>query len=61
MNKKTLEERWTGAECTLDGEPARIVGRCLDFPLVRTRKHDVEFSWQAVDRVMREHNGEFKA
>ena len=49
--------------CTVDGLPGRVVGRELDFALVRSDDgtRDIEFSWPAVHRVMRYGGGDFKS
>lgn len=56
----TIQDKWAGKACTLDGVPAKVVGRKLMYAIIRTAKHDVEFSWEAVDRIMRK-GGRFKA
>jgi hypothetical protein len=73
----SLANRWSCAECTLNGEPAIIRGRLLRFALVvplapvadpcnvpsmlrRSAGPGVEYSWSAVDYVMREKGGEFR-
>lgn len=38
--------------CSLDTMPAVVVGRQLDFAIVRTEEKDIEFSWQAVSRIL---------
>ena len=49
------------AKVFLDGIPARVLGRKLDFPIIATNKHDVVFSWQAVKRIIQTKRGHFKA
>lgn len=61
--RRQIAERWGGKDCTLDGRPARIVGRFADFPQVRPddpQFASVEFSWEAVELVMSA-GGKFKA
>ncbi|MFH1863728.1 MAG: hypothetical protein ABIJ85_02330 [bacterium] len=55
------KEHWIGQLVTLDGKPARIVGRKLTYPhIVEIRgQGNVEFSWEAVKRIM-EKGGHFK-
>ena len=40
--------------CTLNGQPAKVIGRLMQFPMVVERDGPlaVEYSWQAVARVM---------
>ena len=56
-------EKWIGADCTLNGKPARIVGRKVTYPKVVeiNGQLTVEFSWQAVKRIMTTKNGKFIA
>lgn len=51
---RAIAEWWTNTECYLDGKPAVIKGRLNQFATVATRDGTaaVEFSWQAVNRVM---------
>jgi hypothetical protein len=37
---------------TINGEPARVCGRLLDFPVVTSGLYHAEFSWPAVERVL---------
>jgi len=53
--RQELANQWTGETCTLDGEPARVTGRLNRFATVKTIDPSgpiVEFSWEAVDRMM---------
>lgn len=54
-DRKRLADRWAGAECYLDGKLAIISGRLQDFATIGTLdgSQSVEFSWLAVDRIMR--------
>ena len=56
------KEHWIGQLVTLDGKMARIVGRKLTHPhIIEIRgPGNVEFSWQAVKRIM-EKGGHFKS
>jgi len=59
--QKTSAEKYAGEICTLDGEPARIVGRLLPFATVRTIRDGgpaFEYAWETVARVM-ENGGKF--
>lgn len=61
--QKTSAEKYAGEICTLDGEPARIVGRLLPFAIVRTIRDGgpaFEYAWETVARVM-ENGGNFRA
>ena len=57
-----LAETYTGAACTLDGRPARIVGRLNPFATVATLPDgpSYQFAWETVARVMAQ-GGVFKA
>lgn len=77
--RSALANRWTCAECTLNGQPAIIRGRLLPFAMVvpldrvpdgakiipsalqRSAGPGIEYSWHAVDHVMRERAGAFSA
>ena len=59
--QKTSAEKYAGEICTLDGEPARIVGRLLPFATVRTIRDggpSFDYAWETVARVM-ENGGKF--
>lgn len=45
---------------TLNGEPAKVCGFQLDFPVVRSRKCHAEFAWQTVDHVVKNRDGAFR-
>lgn len=56
-----IADRWAGARCTLDGEPARVQGRCLPLARIAPMPSDifpgidadsVEFDWPTVERIM---------
>lgn len=53
---------FVGVPCTLDGKPAEIMGRRNDFATVAQIPQGVavEFSWQAVARIM-QGSKEFKS
>ena len=55
------KEQWIGKIVTLNGKPARIMGRKLTYPHVATLDMtlDVVFSWQAVKRIILNNNGNF--
>ena len=55
------KEAWIGKMVTLNGKPARIMGRKLTYPHVATldMTRDVVFSWQAVKRIILNNNGNF--
>ena len=62
--KEKLADLWAGAECTLDGVPAKIQGRKLAFAKVSQLEdpgESVEFSWEAVNRVMTEGDEAFSS
>ena len=48
--------------CTLDGKPAKVIGRRLDFAVVAMidRLHGVEYSWPAVKRIL-DNDGKFSS
>lgn len=50
-----------GGMITLNGEPATIAGRVLDFPVIRSLEShtSAEFSWSAVARILAA-GGEFE-
>lgn len=47
-------KEYVGADCTLDGAPAMVVGRRLDFAVIATidgaRRY--EWAWPTVGRIM---------
>jgi hypothetical protein len=51
---KTLAEKYAGANCTLDGRPATICGRLLDYAIIRQLPNggDFQWAWGTVARVM---------
>ena len=55
------KEKWIGALVSLNDKPARIVGRKITFPKVCEIDGplSVEFSWQAVKRIMTQKDGKF--
>jgi hypothetical protein len=50
-------------QVTIDGKPAAIGGRLLDFPYVTSldMSISVEFSWVAVWRIVNEKQGKFNS
>ncbi len=54
-----LAERWAGSICTLDGRPAKVVGRVNPFATVAPVESlddnyaGFQWSWEAVDRIMK--------
>ena len=61
MKRKDQEiaDKYAACDCTLNGRPARIVGRMLDYALVRSEHGQCEFSWFAVARIMQNDGGRF--
>ena len=57
------KERWIGKLVTLNGKPARIVGRKFTHPKIVEIDGSVEvqFSWQAVKRIIIKNGGKFNA
>lgn len=55
-----VKNRWTGAACTLNGEPAIISGRLHVFAVIRTLDGRMvgHWSWLAVERIM-QNGGDF--
>jgi hypothetical protein len=59
-----LEGRdFVGHACTLDGHPAIIAGRQLDYAQVLTLDNSlrVEYAWPTVARVMQRKGGRFSS
>ncbi len=56
-----LREELVKANVTLNGLPAKIVGLKCPFALVRTSHYEVEFSWPAVEYVIRTQHGAFRS
>ena len=58
--RASIMERFEERGGTLDGLPALVTGRALDFPRVFQRWHgngpqmQAEFSWEALDRISRQ-------
>ena len=52
--KKVYQNRWAGAACFLDKEPAKVCGRLNDFATIAqlNKPLSVTFSWATVDRIM---------
>ena len=57
------KERWIGKIVTLNGKPARIVGRKYTHPMVVEIDGmlEVQFSWQAVKRIITQKDSKFTA
>ena len=53
---------FVGDECTIDGKPATVTGRQLDFGIVAELPHGlrVEFAWPTIARIM-DNGGRFKS
>ena len=51
---QAIADRWTLCTCTLNGQPAKIVGCLNQFATVITQdgRSSAEFSWYAVGVVM---------
>lgn len=52
-----IADRWAGEPCTLDGKPAKVVGRLRRFAEVASLDRHagdkaVSFAWSTVDRIM---------
>ena len=61
---RQLAEDYCGELCTLDGEPARIVGRAERFATVLhhpQRGLHVQYAWETVHHVMSTQGGAFKS
>lgn len=61
--RRAIFDRAESLELTLDGRPARICGRELDFPYIAPRGRGdlgVCYSWQAVARIV-DAGGAFKS
>lgn len=53
--RSVIAERWTCAECKLDGELARVTGRLNDFATIASlvdASKSADFAWSTVDRIM---------
>ena len=57
-----IAEKYSGAECTLDGHRARVRGKLCDFAKVGQCPSgpEYDFAWPTVARVM-ENGGKFKS
>jgi hypothetical protein len=63
LDRRDIANRWSGAACLLNGELAQIVGRRLDFAIVRTldpHGPSHEWSWETVEHVMTRLEGKFR-
>lgn len=57
---QAIREKYCGQACTLNGHPATVTGRKLNYAQVArldTAYGAVEFSWQTVGRVMESDKG----
>ena len=50
--KDQIFEKAQLMDLTLDGLPAKLVGRLLIFPIITNDISSVTFSWPAVDRIL---------
>jgi len=52
--QKRLADKWAGEECTLDGKPARVLGRLNDFATIAQIPDGkkAEWTWDKVERIM---------
>jgi hypothetical protein len=59
---KSLADKWAGSDCMLDGKPASICGRLLDFAIIRQYPNggDYQWAWETVDRIM-SNGGNFRS
>jgi hypothetical protein len=58
-----IAERFSCAPCTLNGQEAKISGRLMKYAVIAPydmRYACVEFSWEAVERIMTDGNGAFR-
>ncbi len=61
--RRDVADKWAGELCTLQGEPARVVGRLDRFATVRTIRDSgprAEYAWEIVDIIMSRRNGRFE-
>ncbi len=64
FRRNALAEMWAGEACTLDGRPAKIMGRANRFATVGTLDPTgpaVQFSWDSVNGIMLRHGGRFQS
>jgi hypothetical protein len=66
--RQEIADHYAGKFCTLDGRPARIIGRAQAFATVYTTDCDNdeqvvehEWSWAAVAHIMRDNGGRFQS
>lgn len=61
--RRELANRYAGQACTLNGKPARVIGRLNDFATIAALdvSVDAEFAWETVARVMEEKGGAFRS
>ena len=62
-SNQDIANYWAGEPCTLDGVPAKVIGRLNKFATIATYDTNsaCEFSWFAVKRVMENEGGHFKS
>jgi hypothetical protein len=64
VKRQDLADRYSGMACLLNGELAQIVGRRLDYAVVRTldpHGPSHEWSWETVENVMTRLRGQFRS
>lgn len=50
----TIQETYrNNSSCFLDGQPAKIVGFLENFATITTGHRSFQWSWEAVDRIMK--------
>jgi len=56
------KDELVGTKCFLNGKPAQIYGRLLDFPIVAQINNllEVEYTWKTVQRIIND-DGKFVA
>jgi hypothetical protein len=62
--RQQIADRYAGMACLLNGQLAKIVGRKLDFAIVRTLDPNGpshEWAWETVAEVMTRLEGKFRA
>lgn len=62
MNLKDIATKRAGEVCTLDGKPARILGRLKNFAIVAQIPSGIKatWCWDTVEKIMQE-GGNFKS
>lgn len=52
---ESFKDRWCGESCTLNGLPAKVIGRLREFALIaplNSEMSGVEYAWATVNRIM---------